>query len=113
MTRRRFWTVTALLVCSVLLAAWTVFLLRLGLDKADQASSVLSAILTAGFGVAGVWLALASRRPPTPPSSPSPSPSPETSGQVQINRAQDQGRVYGVQNGTMNIGDAPRHPDDR
>ncbi|GAA0453400.1 hypothetical protein Aca07nite_65750 [Actinoplanes capillaceus] len=104
MTRRRFWTVTALLACSLLLAAWTVFLLRLGLDRADKASSVASAVLTFVFGVAGVWLALASRPQPSPP---------EPSGQAQINTAKDQGRVYGVQHGNMIIGDAFRPPDGR
>jgi hypothetical protein len=88
--KRRWWALTVSLG-ALLLAGWIVFLVTVGLDRADRVSSVVAAILTALFGVAGLVVALRTRPGPPPA--------------VQINEASGNGTVYGVQGGDLIIGD--------
>ncbi|MEV6301878.1 hypothetical protein AB0M02_20870 [Actinoplanes sp. NPDC051861] len=97
MRRRRWWAVAALAGLAVAAAGAVILLVaRAGLDTADKVASVIGAAAAVVFGGAGLWLA---SRPQQQPNQ-------------QINRAEGDGTVYGVQGGNLIIGD-PAAPDDR
>ncbi|MFF5082567.1 hypothetical protein ACFY36_36450 [Actinoplanes sp. NPDC000266] len=98
MTRRRLWASMTIVGCVLLLGGWIAFLARNGLDRADQLSSVVGAIIAAALGVAGLWAAL---RPA----------SGQDAGQVQINQASGNATMYNVQDGDLHTG-APARPDE-
>ncbi|XVU27201.1 hypothetical protein ACQPZJ_09210 [Actinoplanes sp. CA-054009] len=98
MTRRRLWASMTIVGCVVLLGGWIAFLARNGLDRADQLSSVVGAIIAAVLGIAALWVAL------RPASS-------NDAGPVQINQASGNATMYNVQGGDLTVGE-PAGPDE-
>ena len=104
--KRRLWALAALLGSIVVVAGWITFLAVIGLDRADQLSSVIGAILAAVFGVAGLVVAVRT----WPRSAPSGENRPAAP--IQINQASGGATVYGVQGGNLVAGDSGP-PDER
>ncbi|GAA4709331.1 hypothetical protein [Phytohabitans rumicis] len=110
--KRRLWALAALLGAVLAVAGWIVYLATIGLDRADQLSSVVGAILAAVVGVAGLVVAFRTWprgriEPPAgaggevPPAAP-----------VQINQASGAATMFSVQGGDLIIGE-PGPSDER
>lgn len=101
----RLWALAAFLGSVLAVAGWVVYIAMIGLERADQLSSVVGAILAAVFGVAGLVVGVRGwRRDPggdTAPAAP-----------LQINQASGGATVYAVQGGNLTVQD-PRRADER
>jgi hypothetical protein len=101
---KRYGAVAAVSGCALVVAGWIVYLVTVGLDRADKLSSVVGAILAAVFGTAGLVIAYRTWR-----SSPSGGDAPPAA-PIQINQASGNATVQGVQGGNLIVGD-PGPPD--
>lgn len=97
----RRWLALVAWVGSVLaVAGWITYLAVIGLDRADQLSSVVGTILAAVFGVAGLIVAVRTWRGSAPGGENA------AAAPIQINQASGGATVYGVQGGNLVAGDA-------